>query len=195
MNIYIFTKGIGRRWEILTSRYYLNYLVFTFWQTDFLSKWFVVMPEVVYQNIYQAYVYNCNSWVREYTKYHDRILAPLKVRCTKTLCVGWGFRRIAIRYLNDISSEIMHLSTASLSFAVQCSGQDAGLAIWHLRFSFFWDAPTTIQVVHPCGFCKLVIVLSTVGLIANVNAYGMPICSLHSMWRDSHVLVSCSCLH
>jgi len=37
------------------------------------------MPEIVYQNIYQAYIYNCNSWVREYTKYHDRILAPLKV--------------------------------------------------------------------------------------------------------------------
>ena len=54
-------------------------------QTDFLSKWFVVMPEVVYQNIYQAYIYNCNSWVREYTKYHDRILAPLKVSTSMTL--------------------------------------------------------------------------------------------------------------
>ncbi|XP_064619782.1 neurofibromin-like isoform X5 [Lineus longissimus] len=48
-------------------------------RTDFLSKWFFVMPEVVYLNIFQSYVYNCNSWVREYTKYHDRILAPLKV--------------------------------------------------------------------------------------------------------------------
>lgn len=48
-------------------------------QTDFLSKWFVVMPEVVYQNITASYIYNCNSWVREYTKYHDRILNPLKV--------------------------------------------------------------------------------------------------------------------
>ncbi|XP_048257175.1 neurofibromin-like isoform X1 [Haliotis rufescens] len=47
--------------------------------TDFLSKWFVVMPENVYQNIVAAYIYNCNSWVREYTKYHDRILAPLRV--------------------------------------------------------------------------------------------------------------------
>lgn len=37
------------------------------------------MPEVVYQNIVQAYIYNCNSWVREYTKYHERILAPLRV--------------------------------------------------------------------------------------------------------------------
>lgn len=47
-------------------------------RTDFLNKWFVVMPEVVNQNIFAAYIYNCNSWVREYTKYHDRILAPLK---------------------------------------------------------------------------------------------------------------------
>ncbi|XP_062578923.1 neurofibromin-like isoform X10 [Saccostrea cucullata] len=47
-------------------------------RTDFLSKWFVVMPEVVYQNITASYIYNCNSWVREYTKYHDRILNPLK---------------------------------------------------------------------------------------------------------------------
>ncbi|XP_060559140.1 neurofibromin-like isoform X1 [Ruditapes philippinarum] len=47
-------------------------------RTDFLSKWFVVMPEVVYQNIVATYIYNCNSWVREYTKFHDRILTPLK---------------------------------------------------------------------------------------------------------------------
>lgn len=37
------------------------------------------MPEVVYQNITASYIYNCNSWIREYTKYHDRILNPLKV--------------------------------------------------------------------------------------------------------------------
>ncbi|KAL3856417.1 hypothetical protein ACJMK2_011181 [Sinanodonta woodiana] len=47
-------------------------------RTDFLSKWFVVMPEVVYQNIVASYIYNCNSWVREYTKFHDRILTPIK---------------------------------------------------------------------------------------------------------------------
>ncbi|XP_050410069.1 neurofibromin isoform X2 [Patella vulgata] len=47
-------------------------------RTEFLTKWFVVMPESVYQNIVAAYIYNCNSWVREYTKYHDRILSPLR---------------------------------------------------------------------------------------------------------------------
>ncbi|GIZ02173.1 neurofibromin [Caerostris extrusa] len=47
-------------------------------RTEFLQKWFVVLPEVAYERIQAAYIYNCNSWVREYTKYHDRILAPLK---------------------------------------------------------------------------------------------------------------------
>ncbi|XP_067128062.1 neurofibromin isoform X2 [Centruroides vittatus] len=47
-------------------------------RTEFLQKWFVVLPEVAYEKIHAAYIYNCNSWVREYTKYHDRILAPLK---------------------------------------------------------------------------------------------------------------------
>ncbi|CAH2003701.1 unnamed protein product [Acanthoscelides obtectus] len=47
-------------------------------RTEFLQKWFYVLPEVAYENCNAAYVYNCNSWVREYTKFHDRILAPLK---------------------------------------------------------------------------------------------------------------------
>ena len=47
-------------------------------RTEFLQKWFVVLPQVAYENIHLAYLYNCNSWVREYTKFHDRILMPLK---------------------------------------------------------------------------------------------------------------------
>ncbi|XP_063990874.1 neurofibromin isoform X3 [Diachasmimorpha longicaudata] len=47
-------------------------------RTEFLQKWFYVLPEFAYANIHAAYIYNCNNWVREYTKYHDRILAPLK---------------------------------------------------------------------------------------------------------------------
>lgn len=48
-------------------------------KTEFLQKWFYVLPEIAYENLHAAYVYNCNSWVREYTKFHDRMLAPLKV--------------------------------------------------------------------------------------------------------------------
>ena len=48
-------------------------------RTEFLQKWFYVLPAVAYENVHAVYIYNCNSWVREYTKFHDRILAPLKV--------------------------------------------------------------------------------------------------------------------
>ncbi|XP_068124580.1 neurofibromin isoform X2 [Hyperolius riggenbachi] len=47
-------------------------------KTDFLSKWFVVFPGFAYDNVAAVYIYNCNSWVREYTKYHERLLTGLK---------------------------------------------------------------------------------------------------------------------
>ncbi|CAB1349117.1 unnamed protein product, partial [Coregonus sp. 'balchen'] len=47
-------------------------------KTDFLSKWFVVFPGFAYENVVAVYVYNCNTWVREYTKYHERLLTGLK---------------------------------------------------------------------------------------------------------------------
>ena len=47
-------------------------------RTEFLQKWFVVLPQVAYENIHAAYLYNCNSWVREYTKFHERTLSPLR---------------------------------------------------------------------------------------------------------------------
>ncbi|XP_017785481.1 PREDICTED: neurofibromin isoform X3 [Nicrophorus vespilloides] len=47
-------------------------------RTEFLQKWFYVLPKLAYENIHIAYIYNCSSWVREYTKFHDRLLAPLK---------------------------------------------------------------------------------------------------------------------
>lgn len=49
-------------------------------RTEFLQKWFYVLPVVAYENIHASYIYNCNSWVREYTKFHDRILVPIKVQ-------------------------------------------------------------------------------------------------------------------
>ncbi|XP_072156372.1 neurofibromin isoform X3 [Bemisia tabaci] len=47
-------------------------------RTEFLGKWFHMLPVDGYKNIHAAYIYNCNTWVREYTKFHDRILSPLK---------------------------------------------------------------------------------------------------------------------
>jgi neurofibromin 1 len=45
---------------------------------EFLQKWFVVLPELAYEKCHAAYIYNCNTWVREYTKCLERTLAPLK---------------------------------------------------------------------------------------------------------------------
>ncbi|XP_050358352.1 neurofibromin-like isoform X2 [Nymphalis io] len=47
-------------------------------RTDFLQKWFSVLPKVAYSNAHACYIYNCNSWVREYTKFYESILAPLR---------------------------------------------------------------------------------------------------------------------
>ena len=47
-------------------------------KSDYLSKWFVCIPDCFYDNLQACYIYNYNCWVREYTKYHDRILASIK---------------------------------------------------------------------------------------------------------------------
>ncbi|XP_065324888.1 neurofibromin-like [Gordionus sp. m RMFG-2023] len=47
-------------------------------KTDFLPKWFLLLPDQIFASLSHCYVYNCNSWVREFTKFHDRILSPLK---------------------------------------------------------------------------------------------------------------------
>ena len=78
-------------------------------RTEFLQKWFVVLPQVAYENIHAAYLYNCNSWVREYTKFHDRILMPLKGN-RKLIFIDTPTR------LNDfISTEQQKLPGATLS--------------------------------------------------------------------------------
>nr|CAH7739336.1 unnamed protein product [Callosobruchus chinensis] len=110
-------------------------------RTEFLQKWFYVLPEVAYENCNAAYVYNCNSWVREYTKFHDRILAPLK-----------GNRKIlfidAPNKMNDyIDSEQQKLPGATLSLdedlkvfsnALKLSHKDTKVAIK--------VGPTAIQI-------------------------------------------------
>lgn len=47
-------------------------------RTELLSKWFCCLPDDISERLQVAYIINVNTWVREYTKYHDRILAPIK---------------------------------------------------------------------------------------------------------------------
>lgn len=44
---------------------------FNRFRKEVLRKWFMVLPEAIGDRCKACYVYNCNSWVREYTKYHD----------------------------------------------------------------------------------------------------------------------------
>lgn len=46
-------------------------------RTEFLAKWFYVLPSAIVKHLRNVYIYNCNSWVREYTKYHDQVLSML----------------------------------------------------------------------------------------------------------------------
>ncbi|XP_058445954.1 neurofibromin-like, partial [Malaya genurostris] len=101
-------------------------------RTEFLQKWFYVLPEVAYENLHAAYIYNCNSWVREYTKFHDRILAPLK-GCRKLIFLDSPAK------LNDvIDPEQQKLPGATLSLdedlkvfnnALKLSHKDTKVAI------------------------------------------------------------------
>ncbi|XP_053692656.1 neurofibromin isoform X2 [Sabethes cyaneus] len=101
-------------------------------RTEFLQKWFYVLPEVAYENLHAAYIYNCNSWVREYTKFHDRVLAPLK-GCRKLIFLDSPAR------LNDvIDPEQQKLPGATLSLdedlkvfnnALKLSHKDTKVAI------------------------------------------------------------------
>ncbi|XP_023838675.1 neurofibromin isoform X2 [Salvelinus sp. IW2-2015] len=78
-------------------------------KTDFLSKWFVVFPGFAYENVVVVYVYNCNTWVREYTKYHERLLTGLK-----------GSKRVQfidspVRLVEHVEAEQQKLPAATLA--------------------------------------------------------------------------------
>lgn len=77
-----------------------------YFRTEYLSKWFMVLPEVAYENLHAGYVYNCNSWVREYTKFHERLLLPLKVTAHLTFqapaSTAFHFRAIESWFLSRL---------------------------------------------------------------------------------------------
>ncbi|KFD70579.1 hypothetical protein M514_02099 [Trichuris suis] len=77
-------------------------------RTDLLSKWFVVISQSVQQSVAAVYLCNCNSWVREYTRFHDRLFSTLK-----------GNRKLhfldSVRRLNEfVCPENQRLPTATL---------------------------------------------------------------------------------
>jgi len=77
--------------------------------SNYLQKWFTVLPQMAYEKIVCTYIYNSNSCVREYIKFHERILSILKG--SKKLLFLDNLQR-----LNDfIDIDQQHLPTATLA--------------------------------------------------------------------------------
>ncbi|KAK1800286.1 hypothetical protein P4O66_000329 [Electrophorus voltai] len=108
-------------------------------KTDFLSKWFVVFPGFAYENVAAIYIYNCNTWVREYTKYHERLLTGLKG--SKKLL----FIDSPARLAEYVESDQQKLPAATLSL-------EEDLKVFHnaLRLAHK-DTKVSIKV---CGACS-----------------------------------------
>lgn len=110
-------------------------------RTEFLQKWFYVLPKVAYEKIHAAYIYNCNSWVREYTKFHDRILAPLKNNKKVVFLDGPG-------RLNDvIDIDQQKLPGATLSLDEDLKVFNSALKLSHKETKVSVKVgPTAIQI-------------------------------------------------
>ncbi|XP_043264316.1 neurofibromin isoform X1 [Colletes gigas] len=110
-------------------------------RTEYLQKWFYVLPEVAYEKIHAAYIYNCNSWVRECTKFHDRILAPLKNNKKVVFLDGPG-------RLNDvIDVDQQKLPGATLSLDEDLKVFNSALKLSHKETKVSVKVgPTAIQI-------------------------------------------------
>ncbi|XP_018362342.1 PREDICTED: neurofibromin isoform X1 [Trachymyrmex cornetzi] len=112
-------------------------------RTEFLQKWFYVLPVAAYENLHAVYIYNCNNWVREYTKYHDSILAPLKGNRKIIFIDGQG-------KLNDvIDVEQQKLPGATLSLDEDLKVFAGVLKLSHKEMKVSVKiGPTTLQITH-----------------------------------------------
>lgn len=111
-------------------------------RTEFLQKWFYVLPDMVYVNMNCVYVYNMNSWVREYTKFHERILAPL--RCNRRMV----FLDNVCRLGEYIAVENQRLPGATLSLEEDLKVYPGVLRLSHKDTKVLMKiGPTALQVM------------------------------------------------
>ncbi|XP_024879797.1 neurofibromin isoform X3 [Temnothorax curvispinosus] len=112
-------------------------------RVEFLQKWFCVLPVATYENLHAVYIYNCNSWVREFTKYYDSIVAPLKGNRKIVFIDGQG------KLSDVIDVEQLKLPGATLSLDEDLKVFTGALKLAHkeLRVSVK-IGPTTFQVMH-----------------------------------------------
>ena len=69
-------------------------------QPNTVVKLLTVVPDGAVKNLMAAYLYNCSSTLRQYAKYNERHLSPLKVFITK-----FTFFLPALREQNVVEKE------------------------------------------------------------------------------------------
>uniref|UniRef100_A0A915KNP1 Neurofibromin n=1 Tax=Romanomermis culicivorax TaxID=13658 RepID=A0A915KNP1_ROMCU len=94
-------------------------------RTEMLQKWFVRLSDIFYRHLIAVYIYNCNSWIREYTRFHERLLNHLK-----------GSRKMifldTIMKLSDyIDPSQQRLPTTTLAFEEDVKVFNNALKLWH----------------------------------------------------------------
>lgn len=112
-------------------------------RTEFLQKWFYVLPKAAYENVHAAYIYNCNSWVREYAKCNDRILAPFKGNRKVVFVDGPGRLNDVI----DIEQQKLPGATLSLDEDLKVFASMLKLSNKEIRVSVKIGS-TALQITH-----------------------------------------------
>lgn len=110
---------------------------------EFLHKWFYMLPKVAYDNIHAAYIYNCNSWLREYAKRNDRILASFKSNRKVIFVDGPGRLNDVI----DIEQQKLPGATLSLDEDLKVFASMLKLSNKEIRVSVKIGS-TALQITH-----------------------------------------------
>ncbi len=104
-----------------------------------------MLPPVAFEKVNNVYIYNCNSWVREYTKFHERILVPMKnnrkVRFNELCCsiplilqfstVQVVFVESPVRFCEYIAPEQQKLPGATVSLDEDLKVFNSALKLSH----------------------------------------------------------------
>ncbi|KRX68358.1 Neurofibromin, partial [Trichinella sp. T9] len=110
-------------------------------RTELLHKWFLVLSEAMQQNIIAAYICNCNSWTRDYIRFHERLFSPLKAS-HKLYFLDH------VRQLNDyISPEWQRLPASTLQIDDDVLTFNNALKICHKNMKCSIKVgPTSLQI-------------------------------------------------
>ncbi|KAK3754965.1 hypothetical protein QZH41_017349 [Actinostola sp. cb2023] len=102
-----------RHWELVAD--FTHTTLENRFKPSTIVKFLTVVPKATLTNLISVYMYNCSSSLRQYTKYNERLLTPLKGRPSVRICENIG------KLLEFIKEEELKLpgSTTSLEEDLQ----------------------------------------------------------------------------